>query len=1262
MGVKWTEEQQKVIDLRDRNILVSAAAGSGKTAVLVERIIQRLTDERDPVDVDKLLIVTFTEAAAAEMKERIGAAIEKKLSERPGDTHLEQQATLIHSAAITTIHSFCLSVIREHFHVIGIDPGFRIAEEGELKLLKQDVLEEMLEECYASEEKTFIEFVEKFGTGKNDRKIEGIILKLYEYSGSYPQPDRWLDSCVKAYDLEGMDPEESEGALWACRRAGQRARDLTAILKRALKICEEPDGPYMYGDMIEADLEEIGRLASEETFSGMYAKIGSLKWKRLSSKKDETVSQEKKEQVQKLRKQVKDLVKKIQSTYFYAPCEEWSADMEDSRSSMGTLAELVKRFSQMLSEKKQSRNMIDFNDMEQFALRILTEEKDGKLIPSPVAAEYQDRFEEVMIDEYQDSNLVQETILTSVSKVSRGQYDIFMVGDVKQSIYRFRLSRPELFMEKYDTYSLDDSEKQRIDLHKNFRSRPEVLDSVNYVFRKLMRKEFGGIEYDDNAALYPGAQFPSLPEEALRRGFSDRTELLLLDAEDTGEEDARRAEARMIAQRIRELISGGTVVDKESGEYRKIQYRDIVILTRSIRGWAEAFTSVLTEEGIPAYSVSREGYFETYEVSVLLDYLKILDNVRQDLPLTAALTSPFCGLDASELAQIRLAYPELPFYEAAMEYARSGPEEYEKYDRSGESSTPDEEKRREPACGKLPQLVEKLERFFDVLGKFREKVPYTPIHELLEEIIEKTGYGTYILAMPGGGQRAANVEMLVERAASFEGTSYKGLFNFVRYIEQLKKYDVDYGEAGILDEQSDTVRIMSIHKSKGLEFPVVFTAGMGKQFNTQDTKGSIVLHPEWGVGLDCIDLEKRTKSPTFLKKIIQEETALENLAEELRVLYVAMTRAKEKLILTGVCEIPEGLKPEVVKTEDMISEDFGSEKLKPEETEVRCEDEIGLYQLEGARTYLDWILPAVLPGTRPASAGNGTVSGTAGETDGEDLCPVEIRVVTGKDILQENAAEQRADILSLDVLRHWDPNGSYAPELRRQLDVQMDYGYSFEDEGKMKMKFTVSELKKRTALSEEAGEEMYAEPEVIPFIPEFLKDEEVLTGAPRGSAYHKLLELLDFTRAYGKAELMTAVEEFREEGKLSGEMAECIRPTDILHFLHCESGERMEEAARRGKLYKEQPFVLGVDASEIYPGDRSGETILVQGIIDVFFEEEDGLVVLDYKTDKVRSAGELKEKYHAQLDYYAQALEQLLEKPVKEKIIYSFTLREEIKV
>ena len=1173
MGVKWTEEQQKVISLRNRNILVSAAAGSGKTAVLVERIIRRLTDEKDPADVDRLLIVTFTEAAAAEMKERIGAAIEKKLAERPGDTHLEQQATLIHSAAITTIHSFCLSVIREHFHVIGIDPGFRIAEEGELKLLKQDVLDELLEERYAQEDPGFLEFAEKFGTGKNDKKIEGIILRLYEFSRSYPQPDRWLDSCVEAYS-PGERPEESEPAVRARERVKRRAEDVCRILARAKKICEEPDGPYMYGDMIESDLEAVRRLAEEEDFRRMYETAAGLnKWKRLSPKKDETVSQEKKELVQQLRKQAKDLVKKLQENYFYAPCEEWAAEMEMTRGTMETLAGLVRDFAALFDEKKQSRNMIDFNDMEQFALRILTEEKDGKLVPSPSAAEYQDRFDEVMIDEYQDSNLVQETILTSVSRVSRGNCNIFMVGDVKQSIYRFRLSRPELFMEKYNTYSLADSERQRIDLHRNFRSRHEVLDSVNYVFRKLMRREFGGITYDESAALYPGADFPALPDEAAG-AFSDRTELLLLDKEETGEADERRAEARMIAQRIRELITGGVVVDKESGRYRKIQYRDIVILTRSIRGWAETFSAVLAEEGIPAYSVSREGYFETYEVSVLLDYLKILDNLRQDLPLAAALTSPFGGLSAAELAEIRLASPNVPFYEAAAGYAK------------GESG------------GERGELREKLASFFRQAEAFRDRVPYTAIHDLLVEIIEETGYGTYIAAMPGGGQRTANVEMLVEKAAAFEGTSYKGLFNFVRYIEQLKKYDVDYGEASILDEQSDTVRIMSIHKSKGLEFPIVFTAGLGKRFNTQDTRGSILLHPELGVGMDAVDLARRTRT----LRMEPEDTGA---AEE-------RERKAER------------------RGENAPSSD-GAE-------------EISLYQLEGAKTCLDWILPAVLPEAGQAS------------------CPIDVRVVSGQETMLSRAVERRAEETALDVLRHWDRTKVYIPALRKQLEEQLGYRYPYADEEVMKLKFTVSELKKRASLSAEAGEEMYEEPETVPLIPQFLQEDEILTGAPRGSAYHKLLELLEFSVSYDEETLREAVERFRENGKLTGEMADCIRPGDILSFLNCGSGRRMADAAARGKLYREQPFVLGVDASEIYPEDRSGEKILVQGIIDVFFEEADGLVVLDYKTDKVRSGQELKEKYHAQLDYYARALEQLLEKPVKEKIIYSFTLQEEIKV
>ncbi len=1217
MATMWTAEQQKVIDLRNRNILVSAAAGSGKTAVLVERIIQRITDEREPVDVDRMLIVTYTEAAASEMKERIAAAIEKQLEQRPGDARLEQQAALIHTAPITTIHSFCLSVIRDHFHVIGIDPGFRIVEEGELKLLKQDVLDELLEECYEKGDEEFLEFTEKFGRGKNDRRIEELILKLYEFSCSYPCPGKWLDSCVMAYKSEDM---LSSGFVKNAElRVRRRGKDIGGILDRALKICEEPDGPYMYADMIESDRKYLDRIIKAEDFEAMYDAVNGFAWKRLSTKRDETVSPEKKEEVKKLRKQAKKLVEGLQAAYFYAPWQVWAEDMRDASGSMATLSGLVKQFSKLLGEKKRSRNMIDFNDMEHFALSILTEEKDGHTTPSRVAEEYQERFEEVMIDEYQDSNLVQEAILTSVSRMEKGQNNIFMVGDVKQSIYRFRLSRPELFMEKYDTYTLEDSACQRVDLHKNFRSRPEVLDSANYLFEQIMQRGFGGIEYDENAALYPGADFPEKPEDT-DSGFSYRTELLLMDKKEAavrtaeGGGDAKKAEARMIARRIRELTDSGMVYDRAEGTCRRVRYRDIVILTRSIKGWAESFSSVLAEEGIPAYSVSREGYFETYEVSVLMDYLRILDNARQDLPLAAVLTSPFGGLDVQELARIRLAFPELPFYEAYVRYAET-------------EDLPEEE-------GKTR---EKLESFYGQIAYFRRKVPYTPIHELLAEIIDRTGYGTYISAMPGGAQRQANVEMLVEKAAAFEGTSYKGLFNFIRYIEQLRKYDVDYGEAGILDEQADTVRIMSIHKSKGLEFPIVFAAGMGKAFNMQDVRGSVILHPELGAGLDVVDLEQRTKAPTFLKKMIQEEAALESLAEEMRVLYVAVTRAKEKMILTGVCDVSENLEERIREAEN--GENRAEEEGRPGQME--------LYRLEEAKTCLDWIIPAVF-------------SGKDGRIRRD--CPVEVRLFTAEDLQCEKEAEHTADVLARDTLEHWDCTRRHAPEYAERLKSQMEYVYPWEAEGQMKLKFTVSELKKRTSLQEEAGEEMYQEPEVVPLIPRFLTEEETLTGASRGSAYHKLLELLDFTENYDDGLLAQVIRENKAAGKLTGEMADCIRTGDILHFLNCESGRRMARAAAQGKLYREQPFVLGVPSEEIYPEDRSGETILVQGIIDVYFEEPDGLVVLDYKTDQVRAADELKEKYHAQLDYYAQALEQLTEKHVKEKIIYSFTLRKEIAV
>lgn len=1181
MGVKWTNEQKKVIDLRNRNILVSAAAGSGKTAVLVERIIQRITDRENPVDVNRLLVVTYTDAAAAEMKERIGAAIEKKREEYPGDTYLERQSSLLHNAMITTVHSFCLSVIREHFHVIGIDPGFRIAEDGELKLLKKDVMDEMLEECYEDGKKEFLDFVDRFSSGKNDRKIEEIILRLYEYSRSYPQPEKWLEQCAGAYDGEKIRP-------FACRRIKEEMKGIRDILRAALHIAEEPDGPYMYADMLESDLRETDHLVQTDDFEEMFERYGKIKWKRLSSKKDDTVSENKREQVKELRKKGKDLFGELGRTYFYLSPERWQEDMKAARPSVCMLTELVNRFAALLDERKRRRGMIDFGDMEQFALKILTEEKEGRLVPSETASEYQDQFEEVMIDEYQDSNLVQETILTSVSRQSRGQYNIFMVGDVKQSIYSFRLSRPELFMEKYNTYSLADSSRQRIDLHKNFRSRPEVLEGVNFIFRQIMRRELGGIEYDDSAALYPGAEFPPLPEE---KQDGNAAELLLFDKEYTGIEDERKAEAYVIAQRIRKLMEEGAVTDRETGTFRKVRFSDIVILARSIKGWAEVLTNVLMEEGIPAYSVSREGYFETYEVSVLLDYLKILGNSRQDLPLAAVLTSPFCGLNTVELAEIRAAFPDGTFYEAVSLYA---------------------ENKQDPVSIRLRRCLEQIR-------EFRECMSYTPIHDLLVNIMERTGYGLYITAMPGGAQRLANLEMLVEKAASFESTSYKGLFNFVRYIEQLKKYDVDYGEAGIMDEQSDTVRIMSIHKSKGLEFPIVFLTGAGRRFHSQDTKAGILLHPELGAGIDLIDLDRRTKTPTFLKNVIRRELAAENLAEEMRILYVGMTRAKEKLIMTaGVNDMEDYLNPD------------GKVILYP----------------AGARSYLDWIYPCL-------------ISPETG--DFREKMPITIRTADMQ-MLENADAQMQADDLALDTMRHWNTETVYAPGFRKRLDDQMNYRYPYATEKSMKMKFTVSELKKMAGTEEEQGEAMYPEQVQMPMIPKFLSGEHSLTGASRGSAYHKLLELLDFTKTYDEETLKHRILELRQEGKLSAEMADCIEPGDITEFLHCESGIRMSRAAEAEKLFKEQPFVLGVPASEIYTGNVPGEIILVQGIIDVYFEEPDGIVVLDYKTDRVRTAKDLRDKYHAQLDYYAEAVSRLRGKPVKEKIIYSFTLKEEIRI
>ena len=1207
MGVKWTEEQQKVIQLRNRNILVSAAAGSGKTAVLVERIITMLTEDDPPVDVDKLLIVTFTEAAASEMKERIRLAIEKKLLEYPEDEHLKQQATLIHNAQITTIHSFCLSVIRDHFHAIDIDPGFRIGEEGELKLLRHDVLEEMLEEKYQEGSKSFLDFAAAYSTGRDDKKIEDLILKIYEFSRSYPDSEAWLESCVEAYripDVETLEKSSFMQKVMADIR--KNLEDARELLAQAEMIALSPDGPAVYEATLDKDMQVIEELSAIRSYEKMAEAFTNVKWARIAANKDQTVLEEKIEQVKKIRELVKGIVKNISGQYFYESPQELVEDLKMCAPAMEELGNLVRLFGEKFEEQKRAQNIIDFSDMEQYALRILTEKSEDGFVPSKIAQEYQNQFYEVMIDEYQDSNLIQEAILNSVSTCRSGRYNIFMVGDVKQSIYRFRLSRPELFLEKFYTYNIEESQTQRIDLHRNFRSRKEVLESANAIFRQIMTEKLGGIVYDEQAALYPGAEYPET--ENLK------TEILLMDSDldeyqkmdgDTskGIVSERELEARMIAMRIRELLRSQKVVDKETGELRNVRYSDIVILTRSIKGFADVFTEVLNREGIPAYAGTSEGYFQTQEVGVLLDYLRVLDNRRQDIPLAAVLRSSFAEMSDEELAEIRCLYPDKSFFEGVAEYRVHGREQ---------------------------KIREKLEKCLGQMDELRLIVPYTPMHELLWKILDRTGYGDYVAAMPGGAQRRANLDMLIEKARAYEASSYKGLFHFVRYIEQLQKYDVDYGEASIEDEYADTVRVMTIHKSKGLEFPVVITAGMGKRFNMQDARSTVALHAAMGVGLDAVDLEYRTKIPSIIKKVIQKEEALESLGEELRVLYVALTRAKEKLIITGTLSKPE----DKIAGYQMLGKD--------------TEGTLSFFQLSHASTYWDWILPAVLKCR-------------------EEL--FEIQVLHIEDVVKESIEEEEKSSLSRNVLENWNVEEIYEPGLHEMMQEQFSFSYPYEKSSERKLKFTVTELKKRAyeiaadEREEEQGERFYEEPEVVPLLPQFMQREEGLTGAPRGTAYHRVMELLDFAgmRNTGNMQWFGCwLEEQVRNGRMEEGAAGCIRQADIMEFLQCDVGKRMQEAARKQKLYREQPFVLGVDAKELYPEEEDGELILIQGIIDAYFEEPDGLIVLDYKTDKADRGEELAEKYQEQLRYYAKALEQMTGKKVKEKIIYSFTLKKEI--
>ena len=1284
MGVSWTTEQQQVIDLRNRNILVSAAAGSGKTAVLVERIVKIITDKNHPVDIDHLLIVTFTNAAAAEMRERIGNAIEKALDEQPGDEHLLRQLTLIHNAQITTIDSFCLYVVRNHFHEIDLEPNFRIGDEGELKLLREDVLGKVLEQNYEEPSEAFSNFVEGYASGRTDAALNEMILQLYEFSRSYPWPEKWLDSFVGIYRIENR--EELDRAEWLApltQNIRFVLKDCEQLLKQALAVTQQDDGPDMYEKAVRSDLEKYESLSKLTSFCELSGALSDIKYDRLASSRGFEGDPDKLELVKSLREQAKDVVKKLCKQYFFCSPEMMIEQLERTEPMLEEVVRLTKQFADEFAAAKRRKNLVDFHDVEHFALQILVDEETEKA--KKTAEEFRDTFEEIMIDEYQDSNEVQETLLRSISREERGENNIFMVGDVKQSIYRFRLARPELFMKKYDSYSLEESTTQRIDLHKNFRSREEVLTCTNDIFYKIMARSLGNVEYDAEAALYPGASYPAMPvqenpvgEKAAEdekvsgkqiNGFTP--EILLADSndellEDTELSDKKTLEAKIVAEEIRHLMKTQPVTDKATGELRAARYSDIVILLRSLSGWADSLVEVLNGNGIPAHTVSSTGYFSTVEVQTVLSMLRLLDNPRQDIPMAAVLRSPMAGLTDEELAVLRLEDGSVPFHEAVLELAEGLYEEDgQKEISDSEADSEADQKQGRNADGKKEDDIEttahrKLLKFYKKYRQLRQLVPDTPIHELIEIILRETGYGHYVAAMPAGSRRTANLNMLLEKAAAYEKTSYKGLFHFVRYIDELQKYDVDFGEADMVGENEDVVRIMSIHKSKGLEFPIVIVSGMGKNFNKQDTRSKMVLHPELGIGLDYMDGKKRIKSPTIAKKAIAKQIELENLGEELRVLYVALTRAKEKLILTGT------LKDAAEKLE------FYRQQANLSKAADRP---LSYLTREGASGYLDWILPAVL------SYG--------------DKYPV--RIVEAAELVLdevENQLEQNENLTErIGEIKAADP------QLVGQLKQRFSQRYPYQVDVLRKNKYSVSELKHRAMREKfEAEQEetipAFLEEPVTPTIPLFIQrqgsveQETPNRGALRGTAVHRVMECYDFASEKSVQEQMDAME---KEEKITADMRALVREQTVADFVSSETGKRMALAQRGGALYREKPFVMGFTEEELenygFGADSNTDSCeniykktdsdqekeeqqkvrheedltLIQGIIDVFWIEKDGIVLLDYKTDRVQQAKELIDRYETQLKLYADALERVFgarKLKVKEILIYSFSLEQ----
>ena len=1180
--IAWTSEQKKGMDTRNANILVSAAAGSGKTAVLVERILKRVLDERSPVDVDRFVVVTFTKAAAAQMKERLRSRLEKELEKAPENIYLQRQMGLVSSAHISTVHSFCGYVIQNYFHRIGLDPSYRQGTESELALLMNETMEAILEEEYELGKDDFTELAGLRIFNRSDDAMRDMVFLLYDKAMSEPFPEEWL---LKMEQMLTIRTEEEWENSAICRQMIQEVTRLTAGLKeeqkQLLEICKEPDGPYYF----ESRIEELGELLEElsgcETYQEMHFKLADMKFSAMRTKKDEGVNPEKKEAVAERRNACKEELKKIQEDYFLSDTESLLQELAEMSAPLLTLIRLTRQFLFSYTEAKRERNIVDFNDLEQLALEILLErdEKTGEHRRSAAAEELSDYFEEIMIDEYQDSNRVQDTLLSCVSRAGREGMapNLFMVGDVKQSIYRFRNACPQLFSEKLTSYKSEEgTDCIRIDLHQNFRSRDVVLEGTNAVFERIMREDIGGVEYDTDARLQQGKQFPDSGERT-----ADAIDLYVIMDNAQMEYEGRQA-----VQCIRDMMNPADplYILGEDG-YRPVTYRDIVILVRSVRTMGQPVFDVLAEAGIPVVMEHTQGFFDTREIGLMTAMLQVVDNPRQDIPLAAVLVSPMFGFSEEELARIRVNTRDKCLYDSLM-------------------------------LVREEKINAKIDRFLETLMRLREKISYAAVAELIQDIYRETGIYESVMMMKDGAQRIANMDRLMELAREFDETTYHGLYQFVRYINRIREQQEEMGEVNIVGEEEDVVRIMTMHKSKGLEFPVCILMGLGKKLSHAN-RSFLTIHQELGIASMIQNAEKHTKKDNVFRSFLARKNALEDLGEEMRVLYVAMTRAKEKLIL------------------------IGSEK----ENELEC-GPLNYLGRSHMKSYLDMLLPAVLSG------------------DGRFCCQFPEK----ESLLEETVSDIVEERIEKEALNTFDTSIRYDEETHQLLERIETAGY--EEAMPLPVKVSVSDLKMKS-MEELDAEDFtilsHEEPEDEMPVPSFLK-EKVLDDAHQGAAYgtiwHQVMATIDFSKTGSEQEIKEAVEMLVQTGRLRRDETAVLNYKKLFRFFCSELGGQMKKAAEEGMLHREQPFVISRPARELFPGRKETDDVLVQGIIDGYYETPDGIVLMDYKTDSLKPGEENKlvERYQTQMALYKEALETMMDKPVTACVLYSFSLGKEIYV